>query len=377
MHMQRDCRPIRAMLVGILMEALALSAGHAQSANETPEAAQARAILEAAGVQGGVVVHLGCGDGKLTAALHANDRYLVHGLDADAKTIETARRNIQALGLYGKVSVEQWTGKRLPYAENLVNLLVAEDLGGVPMDEVMRVLAPLGVAYIKTNDAWLKTVKPWPKDIDQWTHFLHGPDNNAVAQDTVVAAPRSIQWVADPKWGRSHEELASMSAAVTANGRVFFVADEAPLDSIRFTGQWSLIARDAFNGVLLWKKEIPVWTDHLRQFRSGPADLPRRLVAVGDVVYVTLGLAAPVTALNAATGDVIRVYAGTEYTEEILADGGVLYLAVGTSEANRTGGGLVARGEPAPSGFRYLTAIRADTGERLWTLKRPPERGRH
>lgn len=41
----------------------------------------ARDILDATGVKGGLIVHLGCGDGKLTAALRVNDRYLVHGLD--------------------------------------------------------------------------------------------------------------------------------------------------------------------------------------------------------------------------------------------------------------------------------------------------------
>jgi len=43
----------------------------------------ARKILSETGVKGGLVVHLGCGDGKLTAALRANDSYLVQGLDAD------------------------------------------------------------------------------------------------------------------------------------------------------------------------------------------------------------------------------------------------------------------------------------------------------
>lgn len=39
----------------------------------------AKQILDMAGIQGGLIVHLGCNDGKLTAALRANDRYLVPG----------------------------------------------------------------------------------------------------------------------------------------------------------------------------------------------------------------------------------------------------------------------------------------------------------
>ena len=101
----------------------------------------ARAMFDTTGVRGGLIVHIGCGDGQLTAALHASDSYLVHGLDADAKNVESARKHIQSLGLYGKVSVQQWSASRLPYIEDLANLVVAENLGGIPMDEVMRVLA--------------------------------------------------------------------------------------------------------------------------------------------------------------------------------------------------------------------------------------------
>jgi len=52
---------------------------------------QASRILDESGIKGGLVVHLGCGDGKLTAALRANDSYLVHGLDEDAQNVRKAR----------------------------------------------------------------------------------------------------------------------------------------------------------------------------------------------------------------------------------------------------------------------------------------------
>ncbi len=43
------------------------------------------------------------------------------------------------------------------YVDNLINLVVAEDLDGVSMDEVLRVLVPNGVAYVKKNGDWTKT----------------------------------------------------------------------------------------------------------------------------------------------------------------------------------------------------------------------------
>ena len=62
----------------------------------------ADAILQAAGIEGGLVVHVGCGDGKLTAGLRACDRFLVHGLDTDAKNVAAARKHIQSLGCTGR-----------------------------------------------------------------------------------------------------------------------------------------------------------------------------------------------------------------------------------------------------------------------------------
>jgi len=332
----------------------------------SPERQQARQILDAAGVRGGLIVHLGCGDGKLTAALGSSGRYLVQGLDADADDVERARRHVRSLGLYGKVSVDRLPGKRLPYVDNLVNLVVAEDLAGIAEDEVMRVLCPDGVAYVKQGNAWTKTVKPRPAQIDEWTHFLHGPDNNAVAQDTLVGPPHHMQWVGGPKFARSHEHLASISAVVTSGGRVFYIADEGPAASVDLPSRWMLIARDAFNGVVLWKRPVPRWEWRHRPFRSGASQLPRRLVAVGDRVYTTLGYGSPLTSLDAATGDLVRTYEGSAGTEEILLDDGSLFLVVGDPADQQAVDAAIRRGETPPPVVKSIVAVEADSGDLLW-----------
>ena len=109
--------------------------------------AEVQPILKETGVKGGLIVHLGCGEGKLTVALHANDSFLVQGLDADPVKIAQARQNIQMRGLYGQVTAELFAAARLPYVDNLVNLLVVENAGGVGREEMLRVLCPNGVAY--------------------------------------------------------------------------------------------------------------------------------------------------------------------------------------------------------------------------------------
>ena len=343
-------------------------------------------ILQESGIQGGLIVHLGCGDGKLTAGFCVNDRYLVHGLDTDPANVSQARRQIAAKDLYGKVSVDTFDGIHLPYIENLVNLLVAENPGKVSMDEVMRVLCPGGVAYIRQAGKWSKTVKSWPREIDEWTHYMHGPDNNAVANDTVIDSPRRLQWNGGPKWTRSHEKMSSMNAMVSAGGRIFYVMDEGPSASVQLPPEWKLIARDAFNGVILWKRDIPLWQTHLWPLKGGPATIPRRLVAIGDRVYVTLGLTQPVTALNAATGVTVKTYGGTEGTEEILVSDGVLYLRINEdykpdvfkpenehcwTESARAMGTI---GVWKPSERQYVTAIDANSGEELWRVDSPVAR---
>ncbi|MHC4914683.1 MAG: class I SAM-dependent methyltransferase [Planctomycetota bacterium] len=90
--------------------------GAAAPRAETSEA-EAKAAIKASGVKGGLLVHLGCGDGKLTAALRQGESWLVHGLDRDAANVEKARAQIRKLGVYGKVSVDQLRGNALPYAD--------------------------------------------------------------------------------------------------------------------------------------------------------------------------------------------------------------------------------------------------------------------
>jgi len=326
----------RGSVILVLVLACAASiAARASAAESAAPADLAKSVLEATGVRGGLVVHLGCGDGRLTAALRAGDAYLVHGLDADADDVEKAREHVRSVGLYGSVTVEQLTGSRLPYVDGLVNLAVVEDPGNVAMDEVMRVLAPGGVAYVREADSWKKTVKPRPANTDEWTHMLYDATNNAVSKDDVVGPPHQVQWIGGPRWARSHDHLASLSAAVSAAGRLFYIVDEAPIAAVVLRPRWKLVARDAASGVVLWKRPIDDWQWHLRGFRSGPPDIGRRLVAVGDRVYVTLGIEAPVSVLDAATGKTLATYAGTEGTREILHDDGKLYLVAGEPGSDR------------------------------------------
>ncbi len=365
----------RNLLDAFRCAAILLAAG--QIAWALDPADEARQILRSTGVKGGLVVHVGCGDGRLTAALHATDGYLVHGLDRSEENIRKARDSISERGLYGQVSVGRWSGNALPYIDNVVNLLVVEEPARVSEAEMMRVLCPNGVASVQKDGKWTKTVKPWSDDIDEWTHFLHDATGNAVAKDSRIATPKHLQWQAEPKRTRDHDALASISAMTSSGGRMFYILDEGLTSLIHRPAKWHLVARDAFNGMLLWKRSIDSWVTHLHYFRSGPAQLPRRLVSIGDRVYATLGLGAPVTALDAATGKTLLTYKGSEKTEEFICLDGILLAVVGDPDlwnryAPKVGNYWDFSDENGPQATKRIVAYQADTGKELWRIE-----GRH
>ena len=327
-------------------------------------------ILADSGVKGGIVVQLGIGDGSLTAGLRMNDSYQVQGLDTDATRVATAREAIFSKGIYGPVSVDKFDGKLLPYVDNFVNLIVADDLGGVTMDEVKRVLVPDGVAIIGGK----KTVKTKTDAIDEWTHYYYNAKGNAVSKDKQVGPPERLQWVGSPRWSRHHDRMSSLSAQVTSGGRLYYIMDEGSRISILLPSKWNLIARDAFNGTLLWKKPIEHWSEHMWPLKSGPTQLTRRLVADGDHIFVTLGIGEPISVVDGATGKVVRTFPETKGAEEILHVDGVIYTLVNPADwalkdfapKLQSDQGRVANEYEWDKKPRTLMAVNAATGAVLW-----------
>lgn len=360
-------------LVALLL--LPLIANQHSRADTADDAA---AIFADSGLQGGLVVHLGSGDGQLSQALKKSEAFQVQGLERDGAKVSAARQSVLKTDAYGEVSFQRFAGSELPYVDNLVNLIVVDDLGDVTMDEVQRVLVPNGIVLVRAADgSWEKTVKPRPDNIDEWSHYLHDPSGNSVADDDVVAPPRHLQWVGSPRWSRHHDRMASMSALVSTGGRIFYIMDEGSRVSIQLPPKWKLIARDAFNGTVLWKKDIVDWQSHLWPLKSGPTQLARRLVSSGDTVFATLGFNAPLAAIDAASGKTLRTYEGSDATEEIIHTNGKLFLVVRKGKAELADYaplfGTVGDQARSRTDFffneepRVIMAFEADTGELLWS----------
>ncbi len=334
-----------------------------------------RTLVRASGVPGGICVVVGCDGAELPLSLGRNEGLVVHALFRDETELRQAREAIRSRGVYGRVSADRSDFERLPYADNLINMVVVEGYqeladGGLSFDEIKRVLAPLGTAYlggpstddgsepdwvaglrrqarsagfgemklIRTAGTWLKVTKPWPAEIDEWSHHLHAADGNPVANDRVVGPPEHYQWISGPVWAQSHESDSNFRCLVTARGRIYYVVNEAPTSLAGPESppdKWFVAARDAFNGVPLWKMPIEDWG--WREWKPSwftprpgviPINLDKRLVAAGENLFVTLGFRAPVSQLDGRTGEVLKTYVGTEGTSEILHRDGRLVLTV-------------------------------------------------
>jgi len=333
-------------------------------------------VIQERAITGGVIVHLDCGGGEGTAALRFGDRFIVQGLDRSLENVVAARTRLRTEQAYGPVSVGLYNGQQLPYINQSVNVLVAESTRTVSEQEMLRVLAPGGIALLRQGDDWRTLTKERSPDTDDWTHYLYDATGNAVSKDTAVAPPVYVQWYSGPKWARSHDRLTSMPALVSSAGKIFYIMDEGLTADIILPADWQLIAKDAYNGITLWKKDIQNWENHLRAFRSGPTQQPRRLVSDGNRLYAALNLGDPVQVLDGSTGQTISTFAGTEHAEEMVLTDGMLFVVVDSSDLK--GADDTARYEFAGQDDRGRTrghrdyyqkaivALDAESGRALW-----------
>ena len=206
----------------------------------------------AANLQGGLIVQLGGQNTDAAARLSQTGRYLIHVLDPDAQVTQSAQQRLREQGHYGLAWAEHVRDpRRLPYAENVVNLIVVDGYS-VPAAELLRVLTPggsvvvvnegvaeqidlnaPGFASARQVDAAQILQKRWPSEMDIWSHARHDADGNAVSLDTAVGPPQRGRWIA--------AATSEVEGLVTAGGRNFY---------------GGVLARDSFNGLRLWHRDL-------------------------------------------------------------------------------------------------------------------------
>jgi len=265
----------------------------------------------------GFCAHLGCGDGAFTAELAAGGRLAVHALEADAKKVERARELLQTRALYGQAAVELWASPFLPYADNLVNVLVAENPGAISQTEMLRVIAPLGTLWVKRAGAWQSIPKPWPNEFDEWTHWRHGADGNMVSRDSAVQRPTGLRWIAGPAQDSAGRKWYYDHVLVSSAGRNFYQYEN------------SLVARDAFNGRLLWSRDAKAYvfreTGVTVGVKFGSRTSKVRPVADGDRLYAPID--GKLVALDGASGQTVQTLGEVEGPRELALVNGKLLVS--------------------------------------------------
>jgi len=145
-------------------------------------------------------------------------------------------------------------------------------------------------------------------------------------------------------WCRSHNGVPSSVALVlSAKGRLFSVVDEGLTGQPGVPDKWMLVARDAFNGTLLWKKKLP---KRMSQ---------KAVVAVGERVYLALGRGVPVEVLDWATGETVETLKDMAGADELVVEGGA----------------IVAHCAGGRQGDASVVAVHAENSRLLW--RRPSE----
>ncbi len=288
-------------------------------AAELSSAAVVEQVINDSGIDRGICAVLGFDDEAALKLVHSGD-FLIHVRDPNAETIARLRE-VAAKAKLGidRVVVEQGSLDKLPYADNTVDLLLAtkitdSDLAKLSAEEVLRVLRPLGVAVvgkasteglsnefvdklavwasapgIEKLPASTKTLvilrKPAREGVDEWTHWEHGPDNNPVSSDDVIKAPYMTQFMAEPFY------IGMPSITTAAGGRTFVATGHIAHHRREWDMVNQLIARNGYNGTVLWQRKLP---DNFLSHRSA-------FVATVDIFYLLDGDGCLM--LDAATGE--------------------------------------------------------------------------
>ncbi len=261
------------------------------------------------------------------AELAATGRFLVQVLDADGQLIDQARRRVHTDGLDGLVSVERLPESgRLPYTENLVNLLIvtSQDSARLSLGEASRVLCPngrlmvakgkqtaeqlgaAGFVDVRQAGVWLTAGKPRPREMDGWSHPRHSAAGNAASNDSLVGPPRRVRWVAGA--------TAEVRGMVSAGGRNFNAG---------------VLARDSFNGLRLWNLDLTngaTGDDFVMKnlwYKTPPP------VADGKFLYAVNRKM--LSALDAATGQTVREYPDAGAPKTVLFNKGTLIVVTADS----------------------------------------------
>ena len=216
--------------------------------------AAAEHIIADSGIIKGYAIVLDCEQGRLAYELAKRTELKIVGLEKDTKKLAIARNNLESAGMLGsRIVVEPWNMESLPtYFANLIvsdgMILTGETTG--TREEGRRILRPWGgtacLSFHRDGQVtWRKYVRGPLEGTGKWTQQYCDPQNTACSGDELVYGPLGVLWFGEPGPQGMVERHACAQSPVSMDGRLFMEGEEL------------ISAVDAFNGTLLWKRELP------------------------------------------------------------------------------------------------------------------------
>ncbi|HUU20432.1 MAG TPA: PQQ-binding-like beta-propeller repeat protein [Sedimentisphaerales bacterium] len=291
--------------------------------------AAAEAIVMETGVTKGYCLVVGAENGRLAWELAQRTDLTIIGVEPDKEKVTAARLALDAAGLYGqRVTIDEGNLSKLPYSNYFANLIVSDSLlltGNIPgiPEELLRHLKPCGGAIClgapanasgkagavsseqlsqwlkrlelgqcrisQTNGCWATLRRGALPGAGKWTHQYAGPGNTACSDDRIVAGPLGLLWFGDPGPAPMVNRHNAAAAPLAVNGRLFV------------QGENVVMAYDSYNGVLLWKRDIPgAMRTRLKRSECG------NLAVCEDSFFVALD--DKCLRLDAETGQTLQTY---------------------------------------------------------------------
>lgn len=288
----------------------------------------------------------------------------VHVIAGNASARDKLVRNLGSSPASSAIMVEHLPLSSLPYLDHFANLLVADDrsvlkAGRPGQAELERVITPGGMLAVRKGNAWQFTRKAWPGNMDNWTHPNYDATNNKVSRDEVLQTPFGYKWI--DGMGVPPPSGSTCRGWIVNGGRLFVQSSAEPENFVRpgssdVKAAEYLVARDAFNGLVLWKQRLGPPAD--RSFWSqvkGAALVKVAPIAVDShAVYAVRE--GKLTAFDPRTGTVLFTCDNTYVPWAVRVNGGAIVTA-GFSAA-------------ADSGKGGLEVFDVSNGSKRWTLER-------
>jgi outer membrane protein assembly factor BamB len=207
------------------------------------------AVVKAVDAPRGLCVILGDPEGNLAIKLARDSELMIYVQDPDAKHVDGIRTRAADNSFLGsRIFVHRGALSRLHLADSLADVIVVqgEAVKAVPEKELLRVLRPDG----KILGLGRELSKKLPDGTDEWTHPYHGPDNNPQSRDRAARAPYLTHFTAEPWY--SPMPLVT----VASGGRLFKAMGHLSVKEREWPWLNTLIAQNAYNGSLLWKRPL-------------------------------------------------------------------------------------------------------------------------